>query len=551
MTTVPRTPAALPLLLMTLSMVLASAPPVRAGALIPVNTTGDDLSTNGNCTLREAVVAANTDAPVDACPPGAGADTIAVPAGTYVLSLTGPREDAARTGDLDVVSELAIVGVGRAVTTVDGGSRREELGDRVFHVLAGGYLTLSALTIRGGYCAGGGGVLNAGRLDIVASTVKDNVASDAADYCQVPSPTGGAGIYNLGDLRVAGSTIADNVVFGTLSYSDVASPGGGLLNRGTATIDGSIVVRNFAASGGGIKNDHELRVVDSAIAKNGARFYGAGLHNTGQARLTRSSVTGNVDGGILNGFPGASATLVLDTVTVSGNLSFRLYGSVHNQGGRVEVRSSTIAANQSTVAPAGIWGPAELANTLVANGSGGDCAGMIGSLGHNLDSDGSCGLSSPGDLSSVDPRIGPLADNGGPTPTHALSAESPALDRVGEEHCPAATDQRGVVRPYPPHGACDIGAYERSPSGDLTLLIDAVGDERAQGLITAEQGLALIAPLSMALQLVTAGRLAEACATVDDFVALVDAYVTDGELNQTTAAAWRRAVKRIKSLTCG
>jgi CSLREA domain-containing protein len=530
---------------------LASASPAAAGALIPVNATTDDLSANGNCTLREALVAANTDAPVDACPPGRGPDTITIPAGVYVLSLAGPREDAASTGDLDVLSDVSVVGAGRAMTTVDGGSRREPSGDRVFHVLAGGHLTLSGVTVRGGYCASGGGILNAGRLDIVASTVKDNVASEVADSCWIPLATGGAGLYNLGELRVTQSTIADNVMFGTLSYSDVASPGGGLYNRGTAVIDRSVVLRNFAASGGGIRNDHDLQVVDSSVANNGARFYGAGLHNTARARLERSSVTGNVDGGILNGFPGGSAVLTLDTVTVSGNDSYRLSGSVHNQGGTVEIRNSTIAANRASLPPAGLFGPARLANTLVANGTGGDCAGPIDSLGFNLDADGSCGLSEPGDLPAADPMLGPLADNGGPTPTHALAAASPALDQIDADRCLASVDQRGVSRPSPQHGACDIGAYERSPSGDITLLIDAVRASRAQGAISEAQERELVASLKTPLQLATSGRLAEACVAIDGFAALVDEYVADGRLAAATAAAWGRAVKRIKYLTCG
>jgi hypothetical protein len=85
--------------------------------------------------------------------------------------------------------------------------------------------------------------------------------------------------------------------------------------------------------------------------------------------------------------------------------------------------------------------------------------GTIVSNGHNLDGDGTCGLGEPTDLPGTDPLLGPLADNGGPSETHALLPGSPAID-AGPPTC-EATDQRGVPRPQ--EAACDIGAYERQP----------------------------------------------------------------------------------------
>jgi cysteine-rich repeat protein len=100
----------------------------------------------------------------------------------------------------------------------------------------------------------------------------------------------------------------------------------------------------------------------------------------------------------------------------------------------------------------------------------GDSTSIV-SLGHTLDSDGSCGLYHPTDLSGVDPLLGPLQDNGGETPTHGLGAASPALDAIPLAACtydhdadpatptvPLANDQRGLPRPVGPR--CDIGAFE-------------------------------------------------------------------------------------------
>jgi len=80
---------------------LVFAPPAHA-ATIGVTTAGDELNSDGDCALREAIQAANTDTAVDACTAGNGADIIEVPAGTYTLSIAGSEEDANATGDLDV-----------------------------------------------------------------------------------------------------------------------------------------------------------------------------------------------------------------------------------------------------------------------------------------------------------------------------------------------------------------------------------------------------------------------------------------------------------------
>jgi uncharacterized repeat protein (TIGR01451 family) len=110
----------------------------------------------------------------------------------------------------------------------------------------------------------------------------------------------------------------------------------------------------------------------------------------------------------------------------------------------------------------------QLKNTIVAhNPSGGNCAGTVRSAGFNVSGDGSCGFGAAGDLPpDTDPRLGPLASNGGPTQTHALLPGSPAIDRGTNDGCPAK-DQCGVSRPRDGDGngsvVCDIGAYEVEP----------------------------------------------------------------------------------------
>ncbi|MFO7540286.1 MAG: CSLREA domain-containing protein [Chloroflexota bacterium] len=86
---------------------------VRANTIV-VNTTADDLVVNGNCTLREAIIAANSDTAVDDCAAGSGHDVITLPPGIYTLTLAGAGEDGAQTGDLDLTADVTINGGGIA-----------------------------------------------------------------------------------------------------------------------------------------------------------------------------------------------------------------------------------------------------------------------------------------------------------------------------------------------------------------------------------------------------------------------------------------------------
>src|SRR5690349_15680223 len=111
-----------------------SAPsPANAATTITVTTTADELTNNGNCSLREAIQAANRDVRVDACPAGSGADTITVPAGTYALTLGGRLDDAGLTGDLDISGNLTINGAGASRTVLVGQSA--PVPDRVLDII--------------------------------------------------------------------------------------------------------------------------------------------------------------------------------------------------------------------------------------------------------------------------------------------------------------------------------------------------------------------------------------------------------------------------------
>ena len=276
---------------------------------------------------------------------------------------------------------------------------------RVLHVQFGSVF-ISGVTIRDGFSVEGAGIRNEAALTLFDTAVRNNEATIG----------GGAGILNSGTLSLGNTTVRENNV--------TSGSGAGIANDGgTVTLRNATVSNNRAANG---------------------------------------------SGGILN--LGAAAALFINNSTISENGAGNNSGGIFN-GGTLRITHSTIT-NNSAASGGGIFnsGVADLTNTIVANSpSGNDCAGAaVISLGHNLDSDGSCGLTGVGDLSSMNPLLAPLANYGGPTATHALMGGSPAIDHVPLGSCFAGTDQRGVARPQGP--ACEIGSYELG--APCTLLLD-------------------------------------------------------------------------------
>src|SRR5919198_990418 len=178
--------------------ILVGSPPAQA-TVIQVNTHNDNFLNNGDCTLREAIRAANNDAAVDACPAGAGSDVITLPRGTFTLFIFG-TDDTDAAGDFDITSDVTIRGKGAGKSVVDGAGL-----DRVFHVPTGGSPTVRfvGLTIQDGDASFGGGIANSssGVVTVQSSTITDNRGGQ------------GGGLYNgnSGQLVVRDSTVTDNL----------------------------------------------------------------------------------------------------------------------------------------------------------------------------------------------------------------------------------------------------------------------------------------------------------------------------------------------------
>ena len=345
-----------------------------------------------------------------------GADTITF-AVTGTVNLTGPLPD--------LTVSVNIEGPGADLLTV----RRDTGGFyRIFTVGTGATVSISGLTISNGSLggSGGGGILNSGTLTLSNSVVTANFAFAGGD------------IFNSGTLEVNNSTISSNSFF--LFY---VMDGGGIFNSGTLTLNNSAVSANSAWYGGGIYNAGTLTVSNSTVSGNAVPgddlLTGGGILNTGTLTVSDSTISGNggdIGGGISNGtIFGDTGTLTVSNSTISNNGAF--YGG-------------------------GIWntiGTLHMRNTIVAgNLYGGDISGSLASSSHNLigNTGGVSGLD-PTDLLNVDPLLGPLADNGGPTLTHALLPGSPAID-AGDNTDAPEFDQRGFPRIV--NGVIDIGAFE-------------------------------------------------------------------------------------------
>jgi hypothetical protein len=344
----------------------------------------------------------------------------------------------------DIDKDLTITGRGPDKTVMAGRISFPWGGTRVLRILASATVSISGVTLRSGYgtCDGGGAFRNLGTLTISNSFIRDHLA-----YCEhsTRSP-GGAAIRNLGELTISDCTISHNRFW---VEGLGRGSGGAIKNQGNLVVVNSEISHNRAPGGGAISNGHSgstLTVTSSTISNNLAEDgWGGGISNN------RGSVTVN-------------------ECTISDNWAPDGWGGgIANDEGTVTVSSSTISGNSARWG-GGIYngedGESTISNSIIANQTNGtDCSGVGGSsVGHNLDSDGSCGFDHPTDQPNKNPELGPLQDNGGPTWTHVPLKGSPVIDKG---MCDPGVDQRGVPRPLDGDRdgvwLCDIGAVEYVP----------------------------------------------------------------------------------------
>jgi CSLREA domain-containing protein len=274
---------------------------------INVNTNVDELINDGNCSLREAIISANTDSPVDACPAGHGVDLISLPAGTYTLTIPGRTENAAATGDLNVTSNMYINGAGADQTVIDGNQL-----DRIFEFIGPAVISVSGLTIQNGNpgMAGdfqiyyGGGISIVGNTTLKLSSV--NIRGNQAYK--------GGGIMNNGGLvHIEDSSIIDN----TAVYA------GGIANQGVLDLIRTSVDRNHTdLDGGGIVSTSIVTLEDCTVNGNSSGKNGGGLYiSNGEATISNSSIIANSIAGIGGGaiWANSETQVSLNNSTLSQN----------------------------------------------------------------------------------------------------------------------------------------------------------------------------------------------------------------------------------------
>ena len=319
------------------------------------------------------------------------------------------------SGELAITHDLTVAGPGADRITVSGNHH-----SRVFEIPSAQIrVTISALTVADGFVSG-------------------NVAY-------------GGGIFNDGTLTVTDCTVSGNHVEADI----VGGEGAGITNTGTLTIINCTISGNSASTGegGGIWNAYgTVSLIDSTISGNSALLYAGG--------------------GIFQYTGGAGATLIMSNSSVSGNSAGTLGGGIFLSDGTLSVSNSTVSGNSAGGEGGGVWGNGYAArtirNTIIAGNTAlnaPDMAGSLGSQGHNLIGDGTGGSGyDPTDLvgtaaNPIDPLLGPLADNGGPTQTMAELPGSPAIGS-GDITNAAMWDQRGPGFPRVVNGKIDIGAFE-------------------------------------------------------------------------------------------
>jgi hypothetical protein len=296
----------------------------------------------------------------------------------------------------------------------------------------------------GGTQASSGAILNRGTMTITGSTFSGNQLNSAH------GGSGGAVSNCCADNGAAAMSISNSLFTGNKAISPLWADGGAVSTccNAVTTIAGSTFSGNTVTSssgmGGALSGGSTLSVSNSTLTGNSV----VGMPLTLQTGANSQGFGGNISVNPLDG-PGPAVTLNNDTIT----------GGSAPTGPNISVGSG-----RSLV----------IGNTIVSGTPGGGCAlaaqVVLTDKGHNLENGAvsTCGFSiAKGDVIGGDPKLGPLQNNGGPTPTLALLSGSAAIDKGDNALCSAApvnsVDQRGLPRFPAGDATCDIGAFEVQP----------------------------------------------------------------------------------------
>ena len=362
--------------------------------------------------------------------------------------------------------------------------------------------TISNTVIRGNSSGGsGGGASLSAPVDLNSVTFEDNQAgssggglyldrrlltdSDIANstFRNNSSASSGGGLFisNLGDLSISNSEFLRNS----------ATIGGGILHEGSTQItntprqlflNNSIIAANTSQTGGGLATGFRTytEIDQSSISRNQASDNGGGISNNGIVYAVNSTIDSNIAGGqgggaisLTSNSANAIVDLTLQTTTISGNQAEEA-GAVYSTSNLV-LFGVTIASNSARTSGGIFTDDTEFfRNAIVANnvatGSGSpipsDVTGFLDDVAYSLirSLNGTFGVTSGvnGNLTGVDPKLGPLRNNGGRTRTHAIAPTSPAVNAGDPQNSFGTLDQRG--RPRTTLARVDMGSYEVQPN---------------------------------------------------------------------------------------
>jgi hypothetical protein len=404
------------------------------------------------------------------------------------------------TGELNVNSSVMIIGPGENILSVDGNQNGS-----VFNIASNQTVSISGLTITHGKASdqNGGGISNAGALIISDCAITSNISTGGF----LVGGGAGGGIFNTGTLTINNCTLSHNT----------ANSGGGILSTRVLSATGSMFSGN---SGDGLSAAGSATLTSCTISNNA----GGGVSNTGNMTLNACTITGNtltngtqggagISSDTLGGFVGGGGTLTINASTIANDSSTGQGGGINSTGpanftndtiaensassgggiyddGGLALLCCTLADNSANKTGGGIFEEASgstavsLKNTIVGKNTASMANDISGSPAttsdYNLIGDGK-GLSGLldgingnqiGFLNKIDPLIGPLQNNGGPTLTCALLPGSLAIGAGDPTNAPTY-DQRGTGFPRVVNGKIDIGAYETQSASVAQLVLNA------------------------------------------------------------------------------
>ncbi|HVT31932.1 MAG TPA: choice-of-anchor Q domain-containing protein [Rhodanobacteraceae bacterium] len=339
-----------------------------------------------------------------------------------VLCETANSTITLSSGEITVhQNDLLLQGPTTGAVTISGGG-----ASRVFAHDGHGQLSISSLSIANGYSALDGGCIYS----------KHDVSLTQARVTGCISSGNGGGIYASNEVDLIGSVVSGNM-------AKQATRGGGIFADSLVSKYSSIT-GNVSNRGGGARTFIYAKILASTIDDN----IGGGLYADGETRIYNSTFSGNVHDGDGSAVKFRAGDAVIANSTIAFNQSgFGYAVSFQNASYHATLRSSIVAEN-----------------TMGANHAPGDLyieSGVFVSGADNLVV--ASNANPPGVISvSADPKLGPLQFNGGPTRTHELLADSPALGKGNMDGLPATTinDQRGPGYPRKSGMNIDIGAVQ-------------------------------------------------------------------------------------------